>query len=342
MTSQKHEVTTKSRKSASEFAALYMDRINFLLVWLFWFLVFLSMAALYFSNSTTDIKLVQTIFGWTTGILVFSCMGFNFFVVCRVIPRIRNLSNAAKYNALRIYPIYRNLLLIATIFLFAYASSIQILANAFPSFFLFTAKYVQILNLFPTIILLFASLQQMCFVDMDSWNRNTQLQLSFDILTDCDSVASQNTSKHRKMYPSEAWSYCIRQIVFGLEDRFKRVISVSGDFDKNFYEPFNTVTLAGVLGSPEEQDYAKKWVSELGHTVTDKDMQLNQKYTLILEHLEKAKKEEKMKRFQEFGTKYGFRFNFIHGTKNLNKTLRKILYIVGGIVGILAAIKAFL
>jgi hypothetical protein len=117
---------------------------------------------------------------------------------------------------------------------------------------------------------------------------------------------------------------------------------MSDDLDNSFYEPFNIVTLAGVLGSTDEQEYAKKWIAELGNIVNDKEIPLNKKYTSLLDHLGKVKTEEKMKRFQEYRTYYGLHINFIHGQKSYSKSIRRILYVVCAIGGILAAIRAFL
>ena len=116
--------------------------------------------------------------------------------------------------------------------------------------------------------------------------------------------------KSPTIYPWFIWNFCMRQIVFKLEDRVNRYTGISKSFSEAFYEPFNIVSFAAVVGKTYQKEKAKEWVSELGAIINDRRIDPMIKIQFIAEHLRTPEREIVFSDFKNIHDDFGFHFDF--------------------------------
>ncbi len=329
-----------TRKPLNETIARNLDRITFFGVWLLSVAFFFSAYAIY--AYPINAENIRSTYGIFALIVVFSYMGLFVYNAHRVIPKLKSLSGSAKYNVLKTYSMHRNFFLFSVVLLFGWgiAWSAVVQSGIIQNETLTTFGAI-----FPSLLFAFAMLELLSYVDIDSWNRSTQADLSLLAIQEYETIAFENSSKRRKVYSGEVWSYCLNRIVNYLEDRFSLVMGTSKNFSKNFYEVFNILSLAALSGDTNQRKKAIEWLEQLRGIIMEKRLPTCTKNRLIMEQLEKAQKEEAFEKFKVAQNDFGFHYDFLSGSKRLNKNWKKSLNLVYGItaiVGLILLIKSAL
>jgi hypothetical protein len=338
------KIPNEPKQSFREVVASSLDRILFLHLFLYFVFFFISLIPL-FPEFQGSISTMTKFFGIYSGVSVLiALVFFGFYVEPKIISKIDSLSSLAKYgvlNARSLYPKFGwTCIIIAIVSSFSW--SIAYASKIVPvSFF----QSTQILfGFFTNFLLAFGFLNFMFITFM---NANKEVELSFSVITDYESIANENNKvlyqNRQVVLPSAVWSLCMKQIVQKLEDLLKRRIGFSGDIGSEFYKPFNTVSFAALAGSPEQQEKAKAWVTDLGHIVTEKGVSVTAKNKSLIEHLEKVKTEQTFKNLENMQERFGFHYDFEHGGRRLRRTWKRILGVVvglGSIIGFIQLIRA--
>lgn len=154
------------------------------------------------------------------------------------------------------------------------------------------------------------------------------IELSFTVIKDYENIADEINNKVNKIksptvYPWYIWNFCMRQIVFKLEDRVKRHTGISKNFSKKFYEPFNIVSFAAIVGKTYQREKAKEWVSLLEEIMSDKRIDPMIKIQFITEHLRKPEEEKIFSDLKNIHDDFGFCCDFEHERTRIMRMVAK-------------------
>lgn len=151
--------------------------------------------------------------------------------------------------------------------------------------------------------------------------KEKETQYCFEVAQDFENIRDNS---NQSLYSStNVWKFLMRQIVYATESTVRDCLKTSETFHSDFYKPFNTISLAAILGNDEEKKKAKERVAELGNIVTKKNTEDTAKTGSIIEHLEQMEKNECFHRFRLAQEKYGFQYDFEHGWKKARSPLGK-------------------
>jgi hypothetical protein len=335
------------KRSFREKVARNLDRISLFGIWFLFMIFFISIIGSSYAPSEAVWKAVQSFFVLFSSVILFSFTVLFLYVSSKVISNINDLSVTSKYVMLRTYPFCIKNLVFSFVFLVVLSTSWSLLSQTFNIVPAFLANRLElVVSLFPSLLLAYAGFLQLIFLDVKSWNRRIEMELSFSVIQDFKTVALERTNRYYRTQFGEVWGHCLKRVVSYVEDRFKRVMGISEDFASKIYEAFNIVSLAAMTGDSDQLKNAKKWMEELGHIVTEKRLSASTKNRLIIEHLRKIKNDENWGSFRNIHSDFSFNYAFERGWRRLNKILgkteRTILFSVSIITFVLSVILPYL
>jgi len=261
--------------------------------------------------------------------LVFVC----FYVPRRIISRIEGCPSKTRYDILILHRATVRLLLfgvIVTSFAIGLDWLAETIGQGVAQNLLLQKAYT-----FITYVGMATFVLGFLYVFPVSVGKEKEAQLSFETIQDFENIAGDKNRQSMSIYWSiNVWKFLMRQIVYATESTVRECLETSEEFHSNFYKPFNTISLAVILGNSEQKRKAKEWVAKLGNIVTENETEDSAKTELIIEHFEQVEKNECFRGFQLAHDKYGFQYDFEYGWKKLGATLGKTGQIIAVLFGI--------
>lgn len=154
------------------------------------------------------------------------------------------------------------------------------------------------------------------------------IELSFTIIKDYENIADEINNKVNKIksptvYPWYIWNFCMRQIVFKLEDRVQSIQVFLKIFLRNFMSLSTLLVSPLSWGKTYQREKAKEWVSLLEEIMSDKRIDPMIKIQFITEHLRKPEEEKIFSNLKNIHDDFGFCCDFEHERTRIMRMVAK-------------------
>ncbi len=292
------------------------------------------------SSIESEAELISVTSNVSTFFLIFAIASivFNYvYIRPRIIDNVERYRAFIKFNVLRTYKAAIKTMLVSLAILATFAF-ISPLAPVFKSIFisdLLVSKIINIWTQLSVVPIVFAFPYL-----LNSMSAEKQIKLRFEAIQDFEKIADEE-----KIMPlARIWNFLLSDIVYALESTIKNNLDFSGEVDPSFYVPFNTLSIAAIIGNDDQRKKIKEWVSNTETIYNLPKTKDTTKAKLIIEHVEKIEKDKEYSEFCNFQKtccKYGFQYHYEHGFRTLSKRIGKtgrILLDIAGIGGFVVAI----
>ena len=197
------------KRSFREKVARNLDRISLFGIWLLFMIFFISIIGSSYVPSEVLWSSIQSFFVLSSSVILFSFTLLFLYVSNRVISDINNLSATSKYVMLRPYPFCIKNLIVSFVLLIVLPISWALLSQTFNIIPTFLANRLSVVvSLFPSVLFAYAGFLQLIFLDVKSWNKRIEMELSFSVIQNFETVAFERTNRYHRTQLGEVWSHC--------------------------------------------------------------------------------------------------------------------------------------
>ncbi len=313
----------------AEKIARNLDRISFFVPWALFLAFFVSLLIFLETPSEKVMIWTNSAFILLSGILTISYLVFfGVYVEPKILTKTEKLSTFSRFIILRVH----NSQAIIGVFLVVIGILVSVCWSLITRiFYILPVTFeFQLSRFFGAFSYSLIGLGLLFMIFYVSLKTSKEIELSFSAIADYENIA-QELSRPKSyvtvppIYPCVVWNFCMKQIVFKLEDRVKRHIGVSKKFSSEFYEPFNIVSFAAIVGNNKQKEKAKDWIVELGLIATEKRIAPANKIKFIVDHLEKIEDEKDFDDFRNIHDSFGFHYDFEHDEKRVFRLISKVV-----------------